>query len=72
VTRWDTLRSFFQLDEKNTRENIRGTIDYGLSYNGYHDFTLSGYTNADWAGSVYDRESTSGSRVMSTFKISLA
>jgi hypothetical protein len=35
-------------------------MDYGLSYDGDHDFTLSGYTNADWAGSVADRKSTSG------------
>jgi hypothetical protein len=26
VTRWDTLRSFVQQDEKNTRGNIRGTM----------------------------------------------
>jgi hypothetical protein len=35
-------------------------MDYGLSYDGDHDFTLSGYTDADWAGSVADRKSTSG------------
>jgi hypothetical protein len=35
-------------------------MDYGLSYDGDHDFTLSGYTDADWAGSVVDRKSTSG------------
>ena len=34
-------------------------MDYGLSYDGDHDFTLSGYTDADWAGSVADRKSTS-------------
>jgi hypothetical protein len=39
---------------------LKGTIDYGLSYDGDHDFTLSGYTDADWAGSVSDRKSTSG------------
>jgi hypothetical protein len=37
-----------------------GTLDCGLSYNGDHDFTLSGYTDLDWAGSVSDRKSTSG------------
>ena len=35
-------------------------MDYGLSYDGYHDFTLSGYTDADWEGSVSDRKNTSG------------
>jgi hypothetical protein len=39
---------------------LKGTIDYGLSYDGDHDFTLSGYTDADWAGSVSNRKSTSG------------
>jgi hypothetical protein len=26
---------------------LKGTMDYGLSYDGDHDFTLSGYTDAD-------------------------
>jgi hypothetical protein len=39
---------------------LKGTIDYGLSYDGYHDFTLSGYTDADWVGIVSDRKRTSG------------
>ena len=34
----------------------KGTMYYGLSYDGDHDFTLSGYTDADWAGSVADRK----------------
>jgi hypothetical protein len=38
----------------------KGTIDCGLNYDGDHDFTLSGYTDADWVGSVSDRKSTSG------------
>jgi hypothetical protein len=37
---------------------LKGTIDYGLSYDGVHNFTLSGYTDLDWAGSVADRKST--------------
>jgi hypothetical protein len=39
---------------------LKGTIDCGLIYDGDHDFTLSGYTDADWAGSVSDGKSTSG------------
>jgi hypothetical protein len=39
---------------------LKGTIDYGLSYDGDHNFTLSGYTNSYWAGSVVDRKSTFG------------
>jgi hypothetical protein len=39
---------------------LKGTIDCGLSYDGDHDFTLSGYIDADWVGSVSDMKSTSG------------
>jgi hypothetical protein len=39
---------------------LKGTLDLGLSYNGYHDFRLSGYTDSNWVGSVSDRKSTSG------------
>jgi hypothetical protein len=45
---------------KHVMRYLKGTIDFGLSYDGDHDFTLSGYTNADWEGSVSDRKNTSG------------
>jgi hypothetical protein len=45
---------------KHVMRYLKGTIDFGLSYDGDHDFTLSGYIDADWAGSVSDRKSTSG------------
>jgi hypothetical protein len=45
---------------KHVMRYLKGTIDYGLSYDGDHDFTLSGYTNADWVGSVSNRKITSG------------
>jgi hypothetical protein len=45
---------------KHVMRYLKGTIDYGLSYDGDHNFTLSGYTNVDWAGSVADRKITSG------------
>jgi hypothetical protein len=38
---------------------LKGTLDCGLSYDGDHNFTLSGYTNSDWEVSVADRKSTS-------------
>ena len=38
---------------------LKGTLDYGLSYDGYHDFRLSGYIDLDWVGSIFDRKSTS-------------
>jgi hypothetical protein len=45
---------------KHVMRYLKGTMDYGLSYDGDHDFTLSGYTDADWAGSVADIKRTSG------------
>ena len=38
---------------------LKGTIEFGLYYDGNHDYRLYGYTDADWAGSVSDRKSTS-------------
>ena len=46
--------------EKHVMRYLKGTIDCGLSYDADHDFTLSGYTDVDWARSVSDRKSTSG------------
>jgi hypothetical protein len=45
---------------KHVMRYCKGTTNCGLSYDGDHDFTLSGYTDADWAGSVSDRKNTSG------------
>jgi hypothetical protein len=39
---------------------LKGTLDCGLNYDGDHDFTLSGYTDSDWVGSVSDRKITLG------------
>ena len=38
----------------------KGTLNYGLFYPYGADVEVCGYTNADWAGSSYDRRSTSG------------
>jgi hypothetical protein len=45
---------------KHVMRYLKGTLDFGLSYNGDHNFRLSGYTDSYWAGSVSDRKSTSG------------
>jgi hypothetical protein len=45
---------------KHVMRYLKGTLDCGLSYDGDHDFRLSGYTDSDWAGSVSDRKSTLG------------
>jgi hypothetical protein len=45
---------------KHVMRYLKGTMDYGLRYDGHHDFTLSGYTDVDWVGSIKDTKSTSG------------
>jgi hypothetical protein len=45
---------------KHVMRYLKGTLDCGLNYDEDHDFTLSGYTDSDWAGSVFDRKSTLG------------
>ncbi|XP_059075017.1 uncharacterized mitochondrial protein AtMg00810-like [Cryptomeria japonica] len=39
---------------------IQGTLDFGLWYPKHGDFTLIGYTDADWGGCIDDQHSTSG------------
>jgi hypothetical protein len=46
--------------EKHVMRYLKGTLDYDISYDGDHNFTLSGYTDSDWDGSVSDRKITSG------------
>jgi hypothetical protein len=45
---------------KHVMRYLKGTLDCGLNYDGDHDFTLSGYTDSDWVGSVSNRKITSG------------
>jgi hypothetical protein len=45
---------------KHVLRYIQGTVDYGLLYTRGKDIRLSGFTDADWAGSSVDRKSTSG------------
>ena len=39
---------------------LKETIDFGLYYDGSHEYRLYGYIDADWAGSILDRKSTLG------------
>ncbi|XP_043694337.1 secreted RxLR effector protein 161-like [Telopea speciosissima] len=39
---------------------IRGTMEYGLWYPKTENFSLTAFSDADWAGSIDDRKSTSG------------
>jgi hypothetical protein len=54
------LRRVHLVAAKHVMRYLKGTLDCGLSYNGDHDFRLSGYTNSYWDGSISDRKSTSG------------
>jgi hypothetical protein len=45
---------------KHVMRYLKGTLDCGLNYDGDHDFTLIGYTDSDWAGSVSNRKITLG------------
>ena len=46
--------------KKHVMRYLKGTIDFGLYYDNSHEYRLYGYTDADWAGSISDRKSTSG------------
>ncbi|KAB2635457.1 hypothetical protein D8674_025991 [Pyrus ussuriensis x Pyrus communis] len=39
---------------------IKGTVKHGLLFRSSPDFTIRGFSDADWAGSLDDRRSTSG------------
>ena len=39
---------------------LKGTTYYGFHITQGYSFTLHGFTDADWAGSIDDRKSTSG------------
>ena len=39
---------------------VKSTLQYGLFYETTVKIQLHGYTDADWASSIYDRRSTSG------------
>ena len=39
---------------------LKGTIEFGLDYDGSHEYRLYGYTDADWAGIISDRKITLG------------
>jgi hypothetical protein len=39
---------------------LKGTLDFSLWYSRGEDFTLTSYTNVDWADNVVDRKSTRG------------
>eukprot|EP00253_Pinus_taeda_P028996 PITA_28996 len=60
VTTWRILTfKSYMIGAKNLLRCLQDTISHGLRYTA-RDVRLLGYTDADWAGSVVDRKSTSG------------
>ena len=45
---------------KHVLRYLRGTVELGLKYTRSNDVRLSGFTDANWAGSSVDQKSTSG------------
>ena len=39
---------------------LKGSIEFGLYYDGIHEYRLYGYTDANWSRSISNRKSTSG------------
>ena len=39
---------------------VSGTLDYGVWYSKDINISLAGFSDADWAGNVDDKKSTSG------------
>ena len=45
---------------KHVMRYLKGTIEFGLYYDGSHEYILYGYTDAYWDESILDRKSTLG------------
>ena len=57
----DKPRRYHQLiDAKHVMRYLKRTIDFGLYYDGSHEYRLYGYIDVDWVGSISDRKSTLG------------
>ena len=53
-------RSVHLVAAKHVMRYLKGTIDYGLRYASYHEISLQGFTDSDWADSVVDWKSAFG------------
>src|SRR5882762_8331607 len=45
---------------KHVMRYLKGTIDFGLYYDGSNEYRLYGYIDANWTGSISDRKITLG------------
>ena len=53
-------RRVHMIAAKHVMRYLKGTIKFGLYYDGDHDYRLYAYTDADWDGSTSDKKSTLG------------
>ena len=53
-------RHVHMIATKHVMRYLKGTIEFGIYYDGNHDYILYGYIDADWVGSVSNRRCTSG------------
>ena len=44
---------------KHVMRYMKGTIEFGLYYDGIHEYRLYGYIDVDWARSILDKKITS-------------
>lgn len=54
------LVKFIFKQQKKILRYIKGTIDYGIRFSQFKNFSLHGYSDSDWAACVDDMRSTSG------------
>ena len=52
-------RSDHLIAAKHILRYLKGTVDYGLKYDGNQRINLEFYVDSDWEGSAIDRKSTS-------------
>ena len=51
-------RWFHLIAAKHVMGYLKGTVDFGLYYDGNHDYILYGYTDVDWDRSIVDSKIT--------------
>ena len=57
---WSTPKESHVVVVKKRFRYIKGTFDFGLWYPKMKNFDIISYSDANWAGSLDDRKSTSG------------
>ena len=53
-------RQVHLIASKHVMRYLKGTIEFGLYYDGSHEYRLYGYIDADWDRSILDKKITLG------------